>query len=265
MKSCLETLHIWFSDDRCHVDTANYNAARIWKVYGTISRKGDNTRERPHRRARILAAPESLTIIPVEMLRTLATLFPKEPEKKAPTRKRVSKEIDLADWFGDHGIGYTEREYQGGRLFVLDECPFSGEHKDGAYAIQFSSGAIFAGCHHTSCGSGTQRWHELRDMYEGRKEGQKRPGDSQSARTRGRRAAILEEAKSSPVKEFSEEATRILREGDPLRFMLDTFSLDHEGDRTVAECLILSLASRSVINSKGLHVSITGEFNYENR
>ena len=96
-------------------------------------------------------------------------------------------------------------------------------------------------------------------MYEGRKEGQKRPGDSQSARTRGRRAAILEEAKSSPVKEFSEEATRILREGDPLRFMLDTFSLDHEGDRTVAECLILSLASRSVINSKGLHVSITGE------
>ena len=33
----------------------------------------------------------------------------------------------------------------------------------------------------------------------------------------------------------------------------------HEGDQTVAECLIHSLASRTVINSKGLHVSITGE------
>jgi hypothetical protein len=41
--------------------------------------------------------------------------------------------------------------------------------------------------------------------------------------------------------------------------MLETFALDHEGDRIVAECLIMSLASRSVLNSKGLHVSISGE------
>ena len=32
-----------------------------------------------------------------------------------------------------------------------------------------------------------------------------------------------------------------------------------KGDREVAECMIHSLISRSVINSKGLHVSITGE------
>ena len=41
--------------------------------------------------------------------------------------------------------------------------------------------------------------------------------------------------------------------------MLDTGGLDHVGDRTVAECLLLSLASRSVINTNGLHVSVTGE------
>jgi hypothetical protein len=41
--------------------------------------------------------------------------------------------------------------------------------------------------------------------------------------------------------------------------MLRTFALDHEGDETVAECLIMSLASRSVLNTTGLHVSASGE------
>ena len=43
VKSCLATLDALFSDERVSVDTANFNAARIWKLYGTVSRKGDNT------------------------------------------------------------------------------------------------------------------------------------------------------------------------------------------------------------------------------
>ena len=52
---------------------------------------------------------------------------------------------------------------------------------------------------------------------------------------------------------------QLLREGDPLAFMLQTFALDHVGDETVATCLVMSLASQSVINTNGLHVSVTGE------
>src|SRR5690606_35948704 len=55
------------------------------------------------------------------------------------------------------------------------------------------------------------------------------------------------------------EALAVLQHGDPKQAMLRTFSLDHEGDEVVAECLILSLASRSVLNTNGLHVSVTGE------
>jgi hypothetical protein len=40
--------------------------------------------------------------------------------------------------------------------------------------------------------------------------------------------------------------------------MLASFARDHEGDPVLAECLILSLASRSVLNTMGLHVSVTG-------
>ena len=62
VKACLTTLDALFSDERVSVDTANFNAARIWKLYGTVSRKGDNTPERPHRRSRILSAPDELRL-----------------------------------------------------------------------------------------------------------------------------------------------------------------------------------------------------------
>jgi len=47
-----------FSDDRVKVDTTSGNAARIWKAYGTVARKGDSIPGRPHRMSRILEAPE---------------------------------------------------------------------------------------------------------------------------------------------------------------------------------------------------------------
>ena len=40
-----------------HVDTGVFNSARIAKVPGTMACKGDNLRERPHRRSRILVQP----------------------------------------------------------------------------------------------------------------------------------------------------------------------------------------------------------------
>jgi len=58
--------------------------------------------------------------------------------------------------------------------------------------------------------------------------------------------------------EHRERALAILRHGDPLAFLLETFNREHVGDRTVAECLVMSVASRSVENTNGLHVSISG-------
>jgi hypothetical protein len=55
-----EGLFMGRSDDQVSVDTGVYNAARIWKLYGTIACKGDNTPERPHRPARFIEVPETL-------------------------------------------------------------------------------------------------------------------------------------------------------------------------------------------------------------
>ena len=261
VKGVLETLSTLFSDAGARVDTGNHNAGRIWKLYGTTCRKGDNTKDRPHRRAGIISVPETIEIVSRETLAHLASMFPKmESLKPGAKDRKLGEIIDLAGWLRSYGIGYQQKPYASGDLFVLDECPFSSDHKDGAYCIQFSSGAIFAGCHHTSCGAGMQRWSELRERYEGtisqrmktlkmsRRDGDAIPDLLSPAPARG-----------GDLTAIPDEAYRVIHEGDPLRYMLDTFALDHIGDPAVAECLVMSLASRLVMNAKGLHVSVTGE------
>uniref|UniRef100_UPI0037424640 hypothetical protein n=1 Tax=Methanofollis aquaemaris TaxID=126734 RepID=UPI0037424640 len=237
VKGVLATLDMVFSDDVVVVDTANVNAGRIWKLYGTVSRKGDHTRDRPHRRAKILSASEHAEIVTPEMLRAIAAPLPVD----APAPPKGKKAFDLDAWLSKHGIGVrSTRAWQGGTLYVLEDCPFSGAHRDGAFAIQFPSGAIHAGCHHTSCGGGAQRWPELRAMHEQKRQSRTPPPP---------------EAEADAVRE---RAMEILTRGDPLAFILDTFHREHVGDHTVAECLVLSVASQSVENTHGLHVAISG-------
>lgn len=260
VKHCLEVLASVFNDAVAQVDVANFNAARIWKLYGTMSRKGDSTVDRPHRRAAIIEAPEDPEIVEQTLLVRLAGVLPDPPAAPVPVRPTgktgsppARAPLDLRHWLLDHHIAVqSEKPYQGGTLFLFEQCPFSGAHKDGAYAIQFGNGAIHAGCHHESCGGGSQRWQELRERFE--------PGKKRTApKPESPPPRILPGPASGPGEKFTDEALLVLRSGDPLRTMLRTFALDHEGDETVAECLIMSLASRSVLNTTGLHVSVSGE------
>jgi len=243
VRGVLATLDALFSDEHVAVDTTNHNPARIWKLYGTTSRKGDHTPERPHRRATILSAPGTAETVSPDLLGQIAALLPKD----APAPAKGAG-IDLAAWLAEHAIAVRSRKpWQGGTLFVLDDCPFSTAHRDGAYAIQFPSGAVYAGCHHTTCGGGVQRWPELRAMHEPReKREEETPED------------VPEEAAVAEPLPLREKALAILTNGDPLRFLLDTFNREHVGDRTVAACLAMSLAAGSVENTNGLHVSVSG-------
>ncbi len=262
VKGVLETIHLLFSDTVCQVDRAVFNAGRIWKLYGTTSRKGDNIADRPHRPARIISVPDGeLGIVTGEQLSAICEMIPKDQPEPVFRDRRRGEQIELGTWLTGYGISYTEKPFAGGTLFVLDDCPFSSAHTDGAYAIQFQNGAIFAGCHHSSCGGGSQRWAELREKFEGTVEERiRRNRLKPREEDEGEGASEASPRLASGVpSEIQREATRILSDGSPFRYMLDTFSLDHIGDPVVAECLAMSLASRQVINAKGLHVSVTGE------
>ncbi|PWR71404.1 hypothetical protein [Methanospirillum lacunae] len=316
VKSILELLDFKFSTSTCRIDTANFNAGRIWKVYGTYARKGDNIAERPHRRSRIITVPAQLSFVTLDQMQSLADILPHAGESvdlDGTTNGHstgMRSLFSLGAWLTSHNLAATAKPYKGGILYSFEQCPFSHAHKDGAFAIQFANGAIFAGCHHDSCGGGRQRWPELRALFGASKpDSETRLARLRSERIRAKYAAEHEDDESSsnrallrcspsnkpvsPASSHSEvdgdsDAARdsdvdhtdtcsgdgdesssddpvlyrsreILAHGDPLKMMLETFARFHEGDQTVAECFVHSLASRSVINSKGLHVSITGE------
>jgi hypothetical protein len=266
VKACLTTLDTLFSDEWVSVDTANFNAARIWKLYGTISRKGDSTPERPHRRSCIISAPAELKIVSPEQLRDLTARLPTEQQAQQQPTTAKDKGVDLRRWLSDHGLGVRSgKPYNGGTLYALDQCPFSSAHKDGAFAIQFGSGAIFAGCKHASCGGGTQRWQDLREQFEPDRAAKRKQWDQTQAAQRKEKAKMKaeHEGNAGPAlpedRELRAEAAEVLAHGDPLALMLAAFAQEHIGDEILARCLILSMASQAVKNSDGLHVSVTGE------
>lgn len=59
----LKCLHAKFSNTQVKVDTTVFNAARIWRVPGTWSRKGDSVPDRPHRKAKIIAHVHHLSVV----------------------------------------------------------------------------------------------------------------------------------------------------------------------------------------------------------
>lgn len=58
VEKTLAALSEEFGDGVVKVDTKNANASRIWKLYGTLARKGDSTADRPHRRSRLIEVIE---------------------------------------------------------------------------------------------------------------------------------------------------------------------------------------------------------------
>ena len=52
IKSTLEGLALRFNSDSVKIDTTVFNAGRVWKAYGSTSKKGDELPENEHREAR---------------------------------------------------------------------------------------------------------------------------------------------------------------------------------------------------------------------
>ena len=167
IKRVLEALAERFSTEQVAVDTTVHNPARIWKLPGTRAAKGDSTADRPHRTARILAAPDKLVIVETALLESLAAQLPAAATaKQQRSGTPRGPQFDIDGWIQKYGLDVSGPEpWQGGRKWVFPNCPWNRDHADrSAYIVQQSSGPIAAGCHHAGCqGKG---WHDLRDIVE---------------------------------------------------------------------------------------------------
>lgn len=161
----LKALARRFSDAAVTVDETVYNAARIVKAYGTVSCKGDNLPERPHRLSRILDVPSKMEIVPRELLEGLAAEL-KEPD---PPRQHASArrgQFDM-DGFAARNLKARPPEpHEGGRKWVLENCPFNEEHQaPDAAVFQRADGSLAFHCFHNSCANKT--WRDVRELFEG--------------------------------------------------------------------------------------------------
>lgn len=161
---CVEALAFQFSDSVVSLDGTVTNAARIWKVPGSLACKGDSTSDRPHRRARILDTPARLIPVPLDLLQGLAAQALK-PENNGYKPAGLAA-FDLAAWITAHPLPVASiGTWNGGRKWILNPCPWNAEHVNRpAYIVQHASGAIAAGCHHNGCSG--KGWRELRELFE---------------------------------------------------------------------------------------------------
>ena len=164
VQRCLEALGLRWSNEDVTVDVKNFNAARIWKCYGTWARKGDSTEDRPHRPSKILEAPSTIEPVPVELLMALADTLPAAPEKP---QAQGGEGLDLPAWVARSGLKVAADSSwnNGGHRWVLERCPFNADHIDrSAVILQHPSGAASFSCLHNSCAG--RDWHALRDLVE---------------------------------------------------------------------------------------------------
>lgn len=169
VQQCLQALAARFDDAFVKVDLSVYNPARICKIPGTWARKGDDTPERPHRQARLLAVPDQVQVVPEPLLRALAATRPQEPAcpQRGARRTEPAAGFDLEKWIGEYLPGakgprdWTTQAGKG-QKWVID-CPWNNAHTGSAWVGELGNGAITAGCQHRSC---TWTWHDLRAKFE---------------------------------------------------------------------------------------------------
>lgn len=93
IKQLLGTLDWHYSDAKVCIDTSVYNAARICKVYGTKSCKGDDTDERPHRFSGLLEQPETIGIVSAAQIEAIIEKL-QQPNAEAPKKKKRRRHTD---------------------------------------------------------------------------------------------------------------------------------------------------------------------------
>lgn len=187
IESFLQAVSRKFTEETVHVDTVVHDPARVCKLPGTITRKGEHTKERPQRMSKLLEYPRHLDLVSQELLRKVAgescspkpTAVPKKSGSShtAPgDRKLKSHGVDIRKlrvrsvltYLAAVGIETTDvqqKEKEDFTVVTLPYCPFKNkEHTDGNTGILiYDSGEISVKCHHEKCKGKT--WVDLQKAY----------------------------------------------------------------------------------------------------
>lgn len=159
VKNVLKVLDSKFSNDTVEVDKTTYNPSRICKIPYTMSRKGEDMEDRPHRRSKVLRMPKAFKVISKDQMQKLVSEMQTQKFVKTSTVSINGNVDEVAKLLDKHGIAYKVKEDRDKHTFVLDVCPWRPEHTDKSAYIVVSDKGIFAKCHHNSCSG--ESWYSL--------------------------------------------------------------------------------------------------------
>jgi hypothetical protein len=166
----LEALDLRFSTSSVKVDRKVFNPSRISKAYGTISRKGANVTDRPHRASSIIYAPNSASA-PLDrsvLEKIAAEVKPKSNVIAMRGRKKNDADLSvkMEEFLKLGGVEHRSRvDYKDGWKWQLECCPFNEAHLYPDSIVTLTEdGALGFSCSHNSCAQ--QHWAEFRKYVE---------------------------------------------------------------------------------------------------
>jgi hypothetical protein len=169
LESVLKTLASKFDTSAVKIDQKVFNASRITKAYGTMTKKGDGIPERPHRVSRMFAPPDCVRTVSKHALLALAAEAPRPEKNKSAPRSSAqtpgggwTPEL-LQDTLDKAGVNRGEASHYKDGIKWQHDCLCNPDHrKPDAFTILDEDGYVHHYCSHNSCSEMTDEdWRRL--------------------------------------------------------------------------------------------------------
>lgn len=157
-----------FSDNEVEFDEKVYTNARLTKLYSTWAKKGANLPSNPWRQSKIVYIPKELKPTPIEKIKELADLAPKEDPKLKQKVNSFNERFDLEQWLNTYGIEYRKKQDGSSTKYEIKTCPWHTTHSvDNPYSsaiYQDADGKVTYTCAHSHCSD--KQWKDFRLYYQ---------------------------------------------------------------------------------------------------
>ncbi len=155
IREFLKAISSRFSDDAVKIDTVVFNESRITKLYGTMTRKGPDTPDRPQRRSEIKSIPNKRVTVSREQLQSVIDKFGSlDKFMNLTSGPSAGSTIDIEAYCEKAGLEImgTKDLDEGAIMYKLKECVFNSDHSPNeASIIVGADGVVRYQCFHDSC------------------------------------------------------------------------------------------------------------------
>jgi hypothetical protein len=145
---CLKALAAKFDCEAANIDASVFNPARLTRAYGTTTRKGTNTEERPFRQNRIIPPKAYIGEVTLDQILAVGNDAPRDRKQSSDMMPDLDPNFDpeeWIDWYERQGAFKIEgeRESRGVTYKITDICLNTGHKHTGSVVTGFAVGDTF--------------------------------------------------------------------------------------------------------------------------